>query len=770
VLLARTNRTSGGEPTPSFTNALWEQIRDLQDVFSGVFSWSDTKFDLSNGGAVRNANGLFISGDYFKTLGVQPAAGRLLSLADDQRGCPGVAVLSYGFWQDHFGAAESAVGGTISLDHHIFPIVGVSAPGFYGVDVGQKFDVAVPVCAAAIFDGKESRLDHRSWWWLSIVGRRKPGTSMERTKSRLGVLSPEVFGGAVPQDWEPKDQKQFITRSVVATPAAKGISYLRRRFGEPLHILMAVVGLVLLIACANIASLMLARAAARNKEIAVRKALGASRARLIRQLLTECIMLSSAGAALGILFARWGNALLVRYISTTRDQVSLDLSLDGRVLAFTAVIAVLTGTLFGVLPALRSTRVSLSSAMKGSQGEESDRRARFRPGKWIVASQVALSLVLLVTAGLFLRSFVKLITLDIGFDRNNVLLVSANLKTAKVPPDRYLATFEDLESRLHSLPGVVSAGRSVMTPISGFEWNNIVHVDSPDAPTGDDALVNFNFVSPGYFQTLRTPILAGRGFDGRDTKTAPRVVIINQTMVLKFFHGANPTGKYFKLGPPKPGEPAPAIQVVGVVKDSKYESLREIIPPTAFFPITQIPELDESATFELRSLTPPAGLIPAVQETAAAVNKEIPLEFHTLSKQVDDSLVQERLLATLSGFFGGLALLLAMIGLYGALSYAVTLRRTEFGIRMALGALPGSILSIVMKDVAIVLSAGLLAGATLSLLAVRLLQKLLFGLTARDPLTIATAIGILSTVALLAAYLPARRAMRVDPMVALRYE
>jgi predicted permease len=769
-LLARTNVRAGGEPTPLFTNATWEQVRDHEDVFSGAFSWSDTKFDLSNGGVVRPANGIFTSGDYFRTLGVQPVAGRLLSMADDQRGCPGVAVLSYGFWQDRFGAAENTIGSTISLDHHIFQIIGVSAPGFYGVEIGQKFDVAVPVCAATIFDGKESRIDHRSWWWLNMMGRIKPGISKVQMNARLGLLSPGIFAGALPQDWDTKNQQDFLKLSLVASPAATGTSYLRGRFGEPLHVLMAVVGLVLLIACANIASLMLARAAARNKEIAVRKALGASRARLIRQLLTECILLSSAGAALGILFARWGNALLVRYISTGRNQVFLDLSLDGRVLAFTAVIAVLTGTLFGVLPAIRSTRVSLSSAMKGSQGEESERRARFRPGKWIVASQVALSLVLLVTAGLFLRSFVKLITLDIGFDRNNVLLVSANLKTAGVAPDRYLSTFEDIENRLRPLPGVVSASRSVMTPISGLEWNNYIHVDSPNAPTGEDALAFFNFVSPDYFNTLHTPILAGHGFNGQDTKTAPQVAVVNQVMVQKFFHGANPTGKYFKLDRPRPGQPAPVVQIVGVIKDSKYESLREETPATIFFPITQIPENDESATFEIRSAAAPTALISAVQESIAAVNKEIPLEFHTLARQIDDSLVQERLLATLSGFFGGLALFLAMIGLYGALSYVVTLRRTEFGIRMALGALPGSILNLVMKDVAAVLLGGLVAGAVVSFLAVRVLEKMLFGLGAHDPLTIALAIGLLSAVAVLAGYLPARRAMRVDPMVALRYE
>ena len=770
VLLARTHALLESDPTPSFTNALWEEVRDHQDVFSGVFSWSDSKFDLSRGRAVRQANGIFTSGNYFRTLGVPPAAGRLMAAADDQPGCPGVAVLSYGFWQDHFGAAEGAVGGTISLDHHIFQIVGVSAPGFYGVEIGQNFDVAVPVCAAAIFDGKESRLEHRSWWWLRIIGRRKPGISVEQINARLGVISPEVFAGALPPDWDPQGKKDFLKLRLVSSPAATGTSYLRRRFGEPLHILMAVVGLVLLIACANIASLMLARGAARNKEIAVRKALGATRARLIRQLLTECILLSSAGAVLGILFARWGNALLVHYISTGRNPVFLDLSLDGRVLAFTASVAVLTGTLFGVLPALRSTKVSLSAAMKGQQAEESERRVRFRPGRCIVAFQVALSLVLLVTAGLFLRSFVKLVTLDIGFDRNNVLVVNANLKTAKVPRERRLAVYQDIENRLRALSGVVAAGRSVMTPISGYEWNDRIHVDSPNAPTGEASLCYFNYVSPGYFGTMRSPILTGRGFDARDTSTATSVAIINQTLARKFFAGVNPTGKYFRLDPAKPGQPAPTIQIVGVIKDAKYESLREETYATAFFPIAQIPENDEEENFEIRSTAPPTALISAVQESIAMVNKEIPLEFHTLRQQVDDSLVQERLLATLSGFFGGLALLLAMIGLYGALSYLVTLRRREFGIRMALGALPQSILGLVMRDLAVVLIGGVGAGAGLSFLTVRLLQKMLFGLSPHDPATIAAAIGLLSAVALLAGYLPARRAMRVDPIVALRYE
>jgi putative ABC transport system permease protein len=769
VQLLRTSPPTEFVRTSSFTNPLWEQVRDHQDVFYGAFAWSQTQFDLAQGGAVRNANGIFASGGYFAALGVRPAAGRLFVPGDDRRGCPGVAVLSYGFWQDHFGGAQNAIGSTLSLDHLPFQIIGVSAPGFYGVDPGQKIDVAIPICASALFDGKESRIDQRSWWWLSVAGRLKQGISREQLSTRLDVLSPQVFGGAVPQDWAPADQESFLKLRLLSVPAATGTSDLRQQFGQPLTILMAVVGLVLLIACANIASLMFARGVARSKEMAVRKALGASRMRLIRQLLTECILLSSAGALLGILFARWGSALLLRFISTAHNNVYLDLSLDGRVLAFTGAVAVLTGILFGLLPAFRSTRVSLTSAMKGAGAEDSDRHVRFRPGKWIVASQVAMSLVLLVVAGLFLRSIVKLVTLDIGFDRTNVLIVNTNLKTANIPKGQWLASYEDIESRLRALPGVISVSRSMMTPISNFEWNNYIKADTPNAPTGEASLAYFNSISPGYFDTLRTPLLAGRGFNANDTKTSPQVVIVNETLARRFFSTANPVGKSFRLAA-DPGKPEPLVQIVGLVKDSKYESLREDTYATAFFPITQIPEGDQDENFELRTAIPPSGLALAVQDEVARVNKSIPLEFHTLAQQVDDSLVQERLLATLSVFFGALALLLAAIGLYGALSYLVNQRRTEFGIRMALGARPVSILRLVLTDLTAVLLGGVAAGVAVSMAAVGVLQKLLFGLAPRDSLTMTAAVGLLAAVAFLAAYLPARRAMRADPMAALRYE
>jgi predicted permease len=771
VQVLRVNPARGPMRVASFTNALWEQVRDHQDVFSSAFAWSSNRFNLSQGGAVHYANGVFVSGKYFEALGVRPAAGRLLAAADDQRGCPAVAVLSYSFWQDRFGGARSALSSTLSLDKHPFQVVGVSALGFYGMEVGNKFDVAIPVCSAAAFDGKTSRLDERSWWWLSIAGRAKPGVSSTQLMARLAVLSRQVFSGALPPDWGVEGSRDFLHRLLVSAPADTGVSELRSEFKQPLAILMGGVGLVLLIASANLASLMFARANARSREIAVRKALGASRGRLIRQLLTECLLLSCAGALLGLLFARWGTAMLVSYISTAQSPVFLDLSPDVGVFGFTACIAILTGVLFGVLPALRSTRVSLTVAMKGTQAEAAEEHRSFRPrsGAWMVASQIALSLVLVVVAGLFLRSLTKLLTLDIGFDRTNVLIVSANMPTANDAPEQNLALYDDFQKRLETLPGVVSVGRSHRIPISQSEWSQPIEVDSPNPPKGDDAEVYFNFVSPGYFRTLRTPLLAGRDFNQGDTNASVSVAIVNESFARKFFPNADPVGKIIRRieGPTKP---ATRLRIVGLVKDSKYESLREETFRQAFFPISQMREGSSAGFFEVRTDRHPAALIPAVQNAAANVNKEMSLDYHSLAEQIDDSLVQERLLATLSAFFGALALLLATIGLYGIFSYLVVERQAEFGIRMALGAPPASILRLVMSDVAIILVAGTSAGVAISLLTVHVVQKLLYGVNARDTKTMIGAVLALCTVALIAGYLPARRAMKVDPMASLRYE
>jgi putative ABC transport system permease protein len=758
-----------GTGNNSFTNPLWEAVRDHQDMFSAVFAWSTAQFDLAQGGEMQRADGLYVSGGYFPGLGVRPAAGRLIAATDDQRGCAPVAVLSYGFWQEHFGGAAEAVGRTISLNRQVFQIIGVAAPGFTGTEVGEKFDAAIPICSSAVFDGKESRLTQLSWWWLRVAGRKKPGLSREQIESRLAVLSPAIMNASLPPDWPEKEKQHFLNAKLVAVPGSSGLSQLRENFAGPLTILMAIVGAVLLIACANIASLMLARSSSRSKELAIRKAVGASRGRLVRQLVTESLLLSSLGAALGLLFARWGSGLLVRRISVGHTRVFLDLSPDVRVLAFTAALTVATGILVGVLPALRSTRVSLMAAMKAGQSSESDHRTRFRAGKWIVASQVAMSLVLVVSGGLLLRSFQKLLTLDPGFDRRNVLLVQASVNRTKFSAEQRMPIYDEIERRLAAIPGVTAVARSFTTPLKGWEWNNFLHAEGPNAPTGEQALTYFNAVTPGYFQVMRMQLLEGRELNERDTGNSPSVAVVTKSLARKFFSNTDPVGKRFRIEA-RPGKTAPLVEIVGVVNDAKYESLREETIPTAFFPASQALDKVPADGFELRTSVPPTSIQTAVEQAVAGVNKEVSLEFRTLEQQFDDDVVQERLLATLSGFFGGLALLLAMIGLYGVLSYLVTQRQMEFGVRMALGARPASILRLVMADTFIVLASGVTAGLLLSLATVRLLQKMLFGLSPHDALTTATATGVLAVVGLLAGYLPARRATRVDPMVALRYE
>ena len=747
------------------TNPLWEQIRDRQDVFSGAFAWGSEQFDLAKGGVTQNADGLWVSGDFFRTLGLNPATGRLLSAADDRRGCAALAVLSYGFWESHYSAAGSAIGSLISVDGHPFEVIGVAPAGFYGMTVGRKFDIAVPICTAEVFDGPKSRLDKRHWWWLHVAGRVKNGIGMARLKSRLAGLSPAVYGSAIPGDWISPMQDNFRKRVMAPVPLATGLSNLRKDYEEPLRVLMVVVGLVLLIACANIASLMMARAAARGKEMAMRLALGASRLRLIRQLIAECLLLSFAGAALGLLLARWGDTLLLHYLSGIHQQVFLDFALDARVLIFTAGAATLTGLLFGVAPALRGTVVSLSSAVKENHATAGGPRTRLR--LWIVASQVALSLVLLVTAGLLLRSFRNLATADVGFNPEHVFLVNVNLFAAKTPPSEYTATYDRIGAQLRALPGVVSSARSMLTPLGNSHWDTSIHSDIPHPVVGGDNTAYFNFVDRYYFATLRTPLLAGRDFNSSDSAKSQPVAVINQTLARGFFPGVNPVGHTFR---PEGGgrKLLPPVEVIGVTRDAKYESMREAPIPTVFCPLPQSPLEDTADSFEIRTALPQRAMGKAIANAVAAINPEIPIEIHTLTAQVDESMTRERILAVLSAFFGGLALQLAAIGVYGTLTYLVAQRRTEFGIRMALGATSRSILTLVLRNVATLLVGGIVTGIGSSLATSRLLSALLVGIKARDPGTIAMSGGLIVAVSVAAGLLAARRATRVDPMSALR--
>ena len=756
------------EKNSSFTNPIWEQLRDHQDVFSGIFAYGGGRFNLAAGGEARYAQGNFVAGQFFDTLGLHAVLGRTLSMADDKRGCAGTAVLSYDFWQKEYGARADVVGKSISLDNHPFEILGVVQPGFTGVEVGSAKDVYVPICSERIIHGENSNmLDQRSAWWLRVIGRPKPGVSASQAEARLKTLAPSVFEATVPPNWKPDMQGNYRKRTFDVQTASNGLSNIRRQYQQALMVLMAIVGVVLLIACANVANLLLARSAARQREIAIRMALGSGRARLIRQLLTESMVLSLTGAALGILFAQWGTRLLVRLLSTGPNQVSLDLTIDLPVLSFTMGVAILTGLLFGLAPAWRGTRVNPQSAMKANARGVIE-GSRFGLGKALVVLQVALSLVLVVGAGLMVSTFLKLNSLDAGFEREHILLVSVDLRNGNYPPARRGAVFYEMLQHLRALPGVRSASASNMTPISGSFWNENLHIEGYTSKGYDDTFVLFNEVSPGFFETLGTALIAGRDFNAHDTPESPKVAVINETAAKRYFAGQSPLGRRYRAE--EGNKMGDLVEIIGVVRDTKYGTLREKIQPTAFVAASQNAQPRQSMTFELRAAGTPASLISAVKPAIAEVNRDVSLQFKSFAVQVDESLARERLLATLSGFFGALALLLAMIGLYGVMSYNVARRRNEIGIRMALGAEQSRVLRMVLREVAILIGAGLAIGLGAAIGTTRFVESFLYGMKANDPWTLTLAACVLALVAALAGFLPARRASRLDPMAALREE
>jgi predicted permease len=760
----------GGPSRTGWTNPIWEQVRERMQLWDGAMAWSSTRFNLAQGGQVEFVDGVWASGAYFDVLRVTPLLGRTFTAEDDRRGGGPdgpVTVISFNFWQRRFGGAANVIGQPLVVGGVPFTVVGVTPSNFFGTDVGRTFDVVIPIGTEPLMRGKESSLDRRSSWWLNIMVRFKPSQSIDGAIAALRGVQSQVREATIPENYRPEDKVRYLKDPFTLDLAATGSSGLRDRYQRPLTTIMVVVGLVLLIACANIANLLLARANARRHEISVRFALGASRMRLMRQLLTESLLLSGCGALLGLVFAQWGSRLLVRQLSTSTNNVFLDLTLDWRVLAFTSAVTVATATLFGIAPAFRASRVAPHEALK-EQGRSGSTDRRFSLGNILVVVQVALSLVLVVAAGLFMRTFASLNTLNPGFDRDPVLVVNVNAQRLGLPPKERPALFEQLRVAVSSVAGVDAVASAVVTPVSGSTWQYRVEIpDGPSLPESERGAY-VNLVSPSFFKAMGTRLIAGRDFTLSDRSGTPDVAIVNETFARKFFGGASPVGRRVRQ-PARPDRPETTHEVVGYVEDAIYRSLRAPVPPTLYLPVVQAFEPPSSISLVIRAAGgSPALLIKPVASALVTVNSNVALTFRPLKEQVTASLIQERLVAMLSGFFGGLALLLAGIGLYGVTSYAVSRRRTEIGIRMALGSAPGGVVRLVLQRVGLLVGLGVVGGAATAWYAAKFVSTLLYGVQPRDLVTLAAAAVILGAIGALAGWIPARRASRIDPAVVLR--
>jgi putative ABC transport system permease protein len=742
------------------TGGLWNSLRDQQQGFSRIAAWAPTRRNLGQGGEARYANTLMVSGEFFDVLGVQPLLGRLISPADDHRGCGAQgAVLSYTFWQREFGGRPEALGSKLTLSGHPFQIIGVTPANFYGVDVGQSFDAAIAICSEPVFSTKGSLMDNPVAWWISTIGRLKPGWTIERASTQLAAISPQVFSATLPGEYDAIEKKDYLTFRLGALPAATGVSGLRHDYEDPLWLLLALSGLVLLIACANLANLMLARASVRQREMALRLTLGASRSRLIRQLLAESLLLAALGTIAGATLAQILSRVLVAFLSTHDNQIFVELTPDWRVLGFAASLAILTCVLFGLVPAMQASRTDPGVVMKAGRGVTAT-RDRFLLRRTLVVSQIALSLVLLTGAFLFVRTFRNLLTEDAGFAQDHLLVVDLDFSPLKLPPASQMAYKQALLARMQSIPGVNSAAETLVVPLNHSGWDD--NIDIPNGPQRQDVLLSR--VSPGYFRTMETPLLAGRDFNLSDTPNSPRVAIVNEAFTHKFMGGANPLGKAFN----DTGKPGQTYQVVGLVKNTKYYELREDPRPIAFVSFTQANGPEEESKLMIRSDESLASLVSSIKHAANDMNPSMVLTFNVLKTQIREGLLREQLMATLSGFFGALATILAMVGLYGVISFMVVRRRNEIGVRMALGASSNDILAMVLREAAILLGIGLVTGTVLALAAGTAATSMLYGLKPGDPLTLGAAIFGMITVALLASLLPAQRAATVHPMEALR--
>jgi predicted permease len=775
----------------SLTSREFDRMREANQTLSDLFAFAPiyNQLNVSADGQSSVSTGQYVSGGYYKGLGVQAVLGRTITDGDDEQGAEPVAVVTYDYWKKRFASDPGVIGRPVNINGLPFSIIGVTPPKFQGaLSVGETAEVSVPLASQPLVDRQPSLAAQPSQWWLRVMGRLKPGATIEQVRANLeGPFQQSAMEGhqeylAIHPDPRRNDASAPVLTGVSGSP---GEMWGRKQYGQQLFVLLVIVGLVLLIACVNTANLLLARSGARGKEIAVRIAVGAGRLRLIRQLLTESLTLAAVGGLAGFIFANWLKNALIPALPWREGALTLDTRLDLRVLAFTAATSVATGIIFGIAPALRATRIDPGPVLKDNAANQSSGRSRLRLGKTLVVVQVALSLLLLVGAGLFVRTLRNLQQVDTGFDPDNLLLFEINPSLNGYKGEAVAGLYQQVSQRLKAVPGVKSIAMSQFALLKGWEWSTegikVVGAQTqPDEDKGTDLLA----VGANFLETMRIPLLHGRGLEASDAGATAKVAVVSASFAKRFFPDQDPVGHSINWEGNKSGE----IQIVGVAGDIRYDGLRNDAPAIAYLPfLQQIAELDSQGggmTFEVRTIGDgdPDALAPAIRDTVRSIDSNLPIfDIKTQRGQIDESLGNERLFATFTGVLGALALLLACMGLYGVMSYNVSRRSGEIGIRMALGADAGKLLRQVMFETMGVVVIGTAFGVAASLAATRVISSqwfgvgggdsgLLFGITAHDPVVIGLAAFFLLAVSAVAGLVPARRASRIDPLIALRCE
>jgi putative ABC transport system permease protein len=765
--LADLTRWKGRRTTgfPALTNPLWEQLRDHQPVFPAALAWSNAGLRLDLDTTPRPLRGLFVSGGFFTMLGVQPVLGRVFTAADDRPGCgvPG-AVVSHGFWQRQLGGDSTVIGRTIPINGRRVEVLGVTPAGFFGLEVGRSYDLAVPICSQETLGREEGWLSNRTTWWLTVMGRRGPGQTPAQVNARLDAYSPALFRATLPEQFSGDDARDYLGLKLRAVSGSAGVSALRNRFSDPLALLPVITGLVLLVVCTNLASLVLSRASTRQREFVVRHSLGASRRRLVQQVMAENGLLAVGGAVVGLALAGALSRLLLDFLG---PDVTVPLRIDMRLIGVVALSAVLTCLTFGLIPTWRASRAAAPDAIKAANLRGASASAEgfgFRKG--LVVLQVAVSLVLIFGALLLVGTLRNLLATESGFEYDGVALARIDFSRANTTPANKAAFKSALLEKVVGTPGVISAAEARHVPLTGTGSSLTVWADGAD-PAGKTT-VRLNAISDGYLQTMGITLVSGRNFTLRDSVTSPKVALVNPSFARRLGISGNPVGTRFRSD--EPALSGAVYEIVGLIPDTKYFELREQFLPIVFVPIAQLADPRPLSDFVIRSRLPLADLSSALGGRLREASALLDVDVRTSDSIIRLGLVRERLLATISVFFGVLAVLIAVIGLYGVMAELVTRRRAEIGVRMALGARRSAIVTMVLRQAGTLLALGVATGVVLAFVASDFAKSFVFGLEPSDFEPMALACVLLAAPTIIAILVPAWRAAMLEPLAALRDE